>query len=186
MAGYSLNATAASLLGFLMDGPLTGWDLVRTAEERIGDFWSLTRSQVYRELTAMAAAGLIRAGELGPRDRRPYAITSAGQKAFRAWLEREPGPEPIRFPLLVTLLLGRHLPPGRLAEMVAHHRALHADRLAGYEAAHAELVGSRGRIDPISLAPLELGIAYERAVMAWFDQLPLEIAGTAAGKISGR
>src|SRR6266699_2831959 len=77
-----LNATAASLLGFLHQGPLTGWDLVQTAEREIGDFWSLTRSQVYRELAAMAEAGRVEAGERGPRDRRPYGLTEAGGPAF--------------------------------------------------------------------------------------------------------
>ncbi|MBM0238750.1 PadR family transcriptional regulator [Micromonospora sp. ATA32] len=76
MPARPLNATAASLLGFLHDGPMTGWDLVTVAEQRIGAFWSLTQSQVYRELTAMAAAGLVRAGERGPRDRQPYEITT--------------------------------------------------------------------------------------------------------------
>ena len=83
-----LNATAASLLGFLVDGPKSGWDLVATAQRRIGDFWSLTQSQVYRELTAMAEAGLVEPGERGSRERRPYEITDAGRAAFAEWLER--------------------------------------------------------------------------------------------------
>jgi len=33
---------------------MTGWDLVAVAQQRIGNFWTLTQSQVYRELTAMA------------------------------------------------------------------------------------------------------------------------------------
>lgn len=44
-----LNSTAASLLGFLHEGPMSGWDLVNLAQERIGDFWTITQSQVYRE-----------------------------------------------------------------------------------------------------------------------------------------
>ena len=57
MSDRALNATAASLLGFLHQGPMSGWDLAATAQTLIGDFWSLTRSQVYRELSAMASAG---------------------------------------------------------------------------------------------------------------------------------
>lgn len=103
MPDRSLNATAESLLGFLHEGPLTGWDLVATAQKVIGDFWSLTQSQVYRELTTMAEAGLVEAGERGRRDRKPYAITEAGRAAFASWIGQEPGPETIRFPLLLTL-----------------------------------------------------------------------------------
>ncbi|HEY2947420.1 MAG TPA: PadR family transcriptional regulator [Micromonosporaceae bacterium] len=173
MGAHPLNATAASLLGFLHDGPLTGWDLVAVAERRIGDFWSLTQSQVYRELAAMADAGLVEAGERGRRDRRPYTITPAGRAAFAAWVDREPGPETIRFPLLLTVLFGRHVDAERLATFVARHRTVHAERLAGYE---RDRTGP-ATADPYSAATLEFGIAYERAVLAWFDALPEDVRG---------
>src|SRR5919106_2822334 len=86
-----LTPTAASLLGFLHDGPMSGWDLVARAEERIGEFWSLTRSQVYRELARMADEGLAEAGEPGSRARKVYEITDRGRTAFADWVSRPPG-----------------------------------------------------------------------------------------------
>ncbi|MBA2716479.1 MAG: PadR family transcriptional regulator [Propionibacteriales bacterium] len=172
-----LNATAASLLGLLHDGPLTGWDLVAVAQTVIGDFWSLTQSQVYRELSAMAEAGLVMAGERGKRDRRPYTITAAGQTAFANWIEREPGPETIRFPLLLTLAFARHLPAPRVAEFLDRHRALHAGRLVVYEAQHNAALAAGAGADPYSLATLDFGLTYERAVLAWFDRLSPEVSG---------
>ena len=177
MSDRRLNATAASLLGFLHEGPQTGWDLVVTAQTRIGDFWSLTQSQVYRELAAMADAGLVEAGERGRRDRRPYTLTDAGRAAFARWVEREPGAETIRFPLLLTVGFGRHLPPDRLAAIVRAHRAAHAERLARYERTEAHLTGIGRDDDPFVTATLAFGLAYERAVLAWFDQLPPAISG---------
>jgi DNA-binding PadR family transcriptional regulator len=175
----ALNATAASLLGFLHEGPMTGWELVATAERVIGDFWSLTRSQVYRELASMAEAGLVEAGERESRDRQPYTITDAGRAAFAEWILLLPGPETIRFPLLLTTVFGRHLPPGRLPAIVEEHRTRHADRLAKYvksydAAAAASIVGEPG---PYAMAVLEFGLAYERAVLSWFDNLPPAIRG---------
>jgi len=167
-----LNSTAAALLGLLHDGPMTGWDLLATAQLVIGDFWALNQSQVYRELSAMAGAGLVEAGDPGPRDRRPYTITDAGRAAFAAWVRRGPGAETVRFPLLLTIAFGRHLPPGRLAEIVAEHRARHRERLDGY----VELAAGLGP-DPYARATLDFGIAYERAVLDWFDGLPPEIRG---------
>lgn len=204
MSDRALNATAASLLGFLHEGPKTGWDLAATAQRVIGDFWSLTQSQIYRELAAMAAAGLIAAGERGPRDRQPYHLTPAGRVAFAAWIAREPGDETIRFPLLLTLAFGRFIPPDRQAAIVATHRATHAERLARYEREDAELranafiawgggdvvggaIESRHHENRQSdadaedlrypLATLSFGIHYERAVLAWFDELPESIRG---------
>jgi DNA-binding PadR family transcriptional regulator len=171
-AARPLNPTAASLLGFLHAGPMTGWDLVATAETLIGDFWSLTRSQVYRELAAMAEAGLVEAGERESRERRPYHLTDAGRAAFREWLQREPGPEQIRYPLLLTIAFGRHLPTERLATFVAAHRVVHAARLAGYRELRGSVAG-----DPYALATLDFGMRYEQAVLDWFDDLPPEIRG---------
>jgi DNA-binding PadR family transcriptional regulator len=178
MPDRPLNATAASLLGFLHAGPMTGWDLVTTAQIVIGNYWSLTQSQVYRELAAMAVTGLVEAGERGPRDRQPYQLTDAGRTAFTDWLTREPGAENIRFPLLLTILFGRHLPPETLAGFVRHHRETHAARLRTYEEQRAAADAS-GAADPYVLATLDFGLAYERAVLEWFNGLPPEVAGPA-------
>lgn len=177
MGARRINATVGSLLGFLHEGPQSGWDLVVTAERTIGDFWTLTRSQVYRELVGMAARGLIETEAVGPRDRRVYRLTDAGRAAFQDWLEQEPGPEQIRYPLLLTLAFGRHLPADRLAGFVAAHRAVHEHRLAGYldQRAAARRAGAEVR----DLVTLDFGIRYETAVLEWFDALPAELTSAA-------
>ena len=53
-----LNATQGSLLGFLHDGPLTGWDLIRRVEGGLSRFWNVTSSHVYRELRTLEERGL--------------------------------------------------------------------------------------------------------------------------------
>jgi DNA-binding PadR family transcriptional regulator len=185
MGSKPLNSTAASLLGFLHDGPLTGAALYRTAEGRIGDFWSLTRSQVYRELDAMMSAGLVGAGSRGPRDARTFTITADGRRAFRSWAELDPEPETIRFPLLLLVGFGEHVPPARLRAHLTAHRAIHAARLAAYEAIRDQAVGKAGSLTrkpdeesaadqpsperrPFAMATLAFGLAYEAAVLDWF------------------
>lgn len=174
-----LNATAASLLGFLHEGPMTGWNLVDRAQERIGDFWSVTRSQVYRELATMASDGLVEAGAREARDRRPYSLTEAGRAAFAEWVVQDPGSESIRYPLLLTMAFGRHVPAGRMAEFVAAHRDVHEKRLVTYRQSHIDLVAHDP--DPYTLATLEFGLAYEKAVLKWFDGLSVEVGGEARG-----
>lgn len=179
MTDRPLNPTAASLLGLLHQGPMTGWDLVTAVEQVIGNFWSITRSQVYRELATMTADGLLEAGERGRRDRRPYAITEAGRAAFASWLDREPATETIRFPMLLTVLFGRHLAPERLAEFLERHRARHAERLAHYEQVWTAATAGPGEPDPYAMAVLDFGRCYERAVQDWFARLPPELTGGA-------
>jgi len=179
MPERALNATAASLLGFLHSGPSSGWDLLATAREVIGPFWSITQSQVYRELAAMERAGLITAQQSGPRDRRPYELTSAGRAAFTVWLAQEPAPEQIRFPLLLTMSFGAHLPPETLAAFVESHRHTHAQRLAEYERTREAMTEAvpAGMGDAYGLATLDFGIRYERAVLEWFEHLPARMTG---------
>ncbi len=173
-----LNATAASLLGFLHEGPMSGWDLLETARERIGGFWPLTSSQVYRELARLAEDGLVEAGDPGPRARRVFALTAAGREAFRTWLEAEPAAEQIRYPLLLTMAFGRHLPPERMAAILARQRAVHRARLADYEETRRTLPAER---DGFAQATLDFGIRHERAVLDWFDHLPPAARGTKGG-----
>jgi DNA-binding PadR family transcriptional regulator len=173
--GSRPNATAAALLGLLLERPMTGWDLIAAAQERIGQFWTLTQSQVYRELTAMAGRGLVAAGPPGPRDRKPYEVTPAGRAAFAEWLASGPGEDQVRIPLLLTIAFAGHLPPGRLAEIIEDRRAVHAERLERYLAGREWLTAADG-VDAARLATLEFGIRHEQAVLDWFDVLPTLLA----------
>lgn len=161
-----LNATAASLLGFLHDGPASGWDLLHRARFLIGRFWSITSSQVYRELAAMERDGFLVAGASGPRDRRPYELTDGGRQAFATWLQQSPGEEQIRHPLLLAISFGRHLPTDVLDGFLAEHRLAHTARLAEYRR-------TREVTDDVHvLATLDFGIRYEQTVLDWIDALP--------------
>ena len=168
-----VNATAAALLGLLRrSGPATGYALAQRAQEELGDYWTVTRSQVYRELAAMAAAGLVQAGEAGARDARPYTVTDPGLAAFTAWLHSDLGADVVRIPLLLRLAFVDALDPTRLAELVAEQRAQHAARLAAYE--DLERAGIEVGGTDRDLVTLRFGIAYERAVLTWFDGLDLQ------------
>ena len=173
-----LNATAISLLGLLEDcGQLTGADLVRMAQERIGSYWNLTRSQVYRELNGLESGGFISRGPLGPRDARPYAITGEGRSAFRTWLQTNEPSETVRLGLLLFVAFGRHLPAERLAALLGEHEARHREQLEHYRQLDALLAAEDG--DPFVRATLSFGLHYEEAVLRWFADLPPEVRGAA-------
>ncbi|MEJ7734035.1 MAG: PadR family transcriptional regulator [Polyangiaceae bacterium] len=162
----TLNPTAASLLGFLHRGPLTGWELQSWIERSIGDFWSLTRSQVYRELKTLAGAGLLRAGATGKRDRQPYSITAAGREAFRTWIAQPPASDILRLPLVVSVFFGAHIEPDLL------RRYLQTARLE-HDAQRARFLTLREHVqDPFQRAALELGIEYETLLGRWAGSLP--------------
>jgi hypothetical protein len=94
MTTRDLNNTAAALLGLLHEGPMTGWDLVAAAQERTGNFWTLTQSQVYRELARMTEPGLITAADPGPRDRKPLHHQQNRPHSVRRLDQQRPLPRP--------------------------------------------------------------------------------------------
>ena len=168
-----MNATQASLLALLdgCGGELTGGELVRIAELRIGQFWSLTRSQVYRELAALEQDRLVEPGAPGPRDARPVRVTAEGREAYRSWLTRQLPDDTIRIPVLLAVSFGAALDPAELRDVLARSRAEHQRRLADYEQLHADLA-PLAEDDPWARATVSFGIEYERAVLAWFRTLP--------------
>lgn len=161
-----INATAASLLGFLSDSTMTGWELSAAVEGSIANFWNVTRSQVYRELRTLAELGYVQAGDAGPRDRRPYSITEAGRRAFGEWILRDPGSAIVRMPLLLTVFFGRHLPPERLAEIVATELKGGAEALEKFESMKRQFGD-----DPFVSQVLQFGIDYQKTLLGWLEGL---------------
>lgn len=167
MSRDELNPTAASLVGFLLDGPKTGWDLDRAVAQSIGNFWNVTRSQIYRELRVLADRGFVEPGSSGPRERVPYAVTDAGRQAFLGWISARPAPDLIRSRLLLTVFFGDHVDPTRLREILDDQRRHHELQLRQYEqlaATGAAEAGFPGRT-------LRFGIAYEQAMLQWIGDV---------------
>ncbi|WP_199543485.1 MULTISPECIES: PadR family transcriptional regulator [Prauserella] len=160
-----LNATAAALLGLLHDGPATGGELVAGAEERFGTFFSVTRSQVYRELPALHKEGLVRLGKQGPRSSQQYLITAAGKKAFKGWLTSDSGPDHLRSPLILRVVHASVLTPKQRATLLESARAAYSDELDEAKAA----VKAAG--DPVAKAVAEFGQAHARAALKLLDSV---------------
>lgn len=161
-----LNATAAALLGLLHDGPATGGQLVAGAEERFGAFFSVTRSQVYRELPALAKEGLVRLGKQGPRSSQQYLITAAGKKAFKTWLSSEAGPDHLRSPLILRLVHAGTLTAKQRAGLIEAARTSYAKELE--DAKNAIKTAE----DPYAKAIAEFGQAHAKAALKLVDTIP--------------
>jgi len=162
-----LNATAAALLGLLHEGPMTGGQLVAAARERFGGFFSVTRSQVYRELPALAEAGLLRLGKQGPRSSQQYVITAAGKRAFKAWLNTPPEPDPVRSPLILRLVHSGALTPKQRSRLIDGAREAYLPLLDELKAKSKAVAD-----DPYAKAAADFAVAHVRAVIRLLDALP--------------
>jgi DNA-binding PadR family transcriptional regulator len=74
------------LLGLLVDGPSSGYDLVKRFDTSLANVWPATQSQVYGDLAHLNADELIDVAPEGPRGRKEYTITEAGLAELRRWL----------------------------------------------------------------------------------------------------
>lgn len=89
MRDVHLTPTSYIVLGLLAEaGEATPYQLKQMAENSVGQFWSLPRSQLYAEPTRLAQAGyLTEEQEHHGRRRKRYTLTERGADELRRWTE---------------------------------------------------------------------------------------------------
>lgn len=80
-----------AILGLLLEGPSSGYDLARKFAGVIGAYaWDAKHSQIYPELHRLEQAGLIEVTSRGARRRTEYRCTEEGVAELRGWLTTAP------------------------------------------------------------------------------------------------
>ena len=166
-AGVPSQRDGGRAAGSPLERPMTGWDLIAAAQERIGQFWTLTQSQVYRARWPRPGRGrpartpgsqAVRGNAGRPRGLRRVARERArrGPGAHSAAADDRVRRAPALGPAG-----GDHRGPPR--------RACRAARAVPRRPRMAD-GGRRGRRG--APGTLEFGIRHEQAVLDWFDVLP--------------
>jgi DNA-binding PadR family transcriptional regulator len=75
-----------ALLGLLVEGPASGYDLLKVFDSSLVFVWPATQSQLYGELIRLADDGLIEVSHRGPRGRKDYSITDQGRAELEYWI----------------------------------------------------------------------------------------------------
>jgi DNA-binding PadR family transcriptional regulator len=95
-----------AVLAVLLEGEASGYDLAKTFDASVANFWMATPQQLYRELDKMAADGLIQ-GRVVHQERRPdkrlFSLTEAGRRALHEFTAAPPRPGAIRDELMVQV-----------------------------------------------------------------------------------
>ena len=168
MASIALTPTSYVVLGLVEasdPGEVTPYDLKQLSALSVQNFWSFPHAQLYREPPRLAAAGLLaERRETAGRRRRWYRITADGRAALQDWRNRPPAGRPeLRDPAVLKLFLGAD--PRRLA---AEQVPVHRGKIEEYETLMATIAG---QAPPGQVLALTLGIAYERAMLTfWQDR----------------
>lgn len=168
MAESGVNATAAALLGLLHEGAMTGGQLMAEADRRLGSYWSMTRSQVYRELPALADMGYVRLGKPGARSSQPYSITPAGKRAFAKWLAEDQGHEALRNPTALRAAFKQYQSASQLSAAYARATQYHTETLAAIREASKEM---KKEGDDAAATAQDFAINYHKAALAWLKSI---------------
>ena len=157
------------ILGLLKYGPKSGYDIIKVFNDSLTHFWTAQSSQVYRELDALAANGLIRASgqvQRGHLVKTMHEITDSGRAELLRWLSESPDERgaTVRNAFLLKLFFQASLGKDALQELLlaAKVRAeAEAEKLRS--AVREVMEGYAARATPLEAfcwkATLEYGVA---------------------------
>ena len=110
--GTSVTATEVAVLGLLADGERSGYDLLRSAEQSVGFFWTPAKTQLYAVLRKLVENGFATSRLVRQSDRPDktlYRLTDAGLERLRAGLEQVHSTVN-KNPLELRIFFGEHRP----------------------------------------------------------------------------
>ncbi|WP_206520241.1 PadR family transcriptional regulator [Altererythrobacter sp. BO-6] len=148
------------ILSVLAEGPATGYDIARAFEQSLRHFWNASHQQIYRDLAALAAAGLVEFEIVAQNDRpnrKLYRISAQGIAELDRWT-REPATPRVNSELLVKLNAAAAFGPERIASLLSGQRQIHEARLQAYH----EIVEGL----PVDLNEIDIGLADRTRLMA--------------------
>ena len=127
-----LNITPEpAVLGFLLDGPVHGYDLYKQVNRRLGVVWRVSLSQLYAIVKTFEARGWIEM-QVKAQTTRPsqkiLGLTPAGRRALTEWLDQPAhGLREFRVDFFLRLYFARKAGP-RSAEKLVDEQVAACER----------------------------------------------------------
>lgn len=176
-SGGRISTLGYALLGLLVRGPLSGYELAQQMKGRISFFWQARHSQIYPELARLEAAGLVTHEAVAQRDRpdkKVYSPTEDGIYALRRWVESPTEPLVVRDEMVLKAYSLWLANPETAAARFRDQERRHREQLAQYEQFRNEMeqhwgsqLANPGTPEWATYATLRRGLAYEREVAEW-------------------
>lgn len=171
-----------AILGLLSRDSLTGYDLAKRFETMVASFWSAGHSQIYPELAALHAEGMVTFDVVmqgGKPSKKIYTITDSGREALAGWVTEPQEKGTVKDPLLMrTWAIGEVDHEGVLPQM-EEALARKRKRLETLERAAHEIQRKVEQDGPRWRGPLltlELDLAQTRAYEAWLERAIASLA----------
>jgi PadR family transcriptional regulator, regulatory protein AphA len=100
-----VNKTRYAILGMLLDGPSTGYEIKSMMGRSTAYFWRESDSTIYPMLKVLAREGKAQSEivYVGKKKKEVFSLTETGRAEFKAWLESPTGTETPRNEFLLKL-----------------------------------------------------------------------------------
>jgi DNA-binding PadR family transcriptional regulator len=169
-----------AVLAALLEGESSGYDLAKSFDASVANFWMATPQQLYRELDRLAEQGLIQA-RVVHQERRPnkrvYSLTKAGYEAIQQFTSRAPKPSVIRDELAVKLLAVDVGNAQAIRDFMIERLQWAAAKLQRYERMRARMLDDRSEEEYLAQAKrvgpyltLMRGISFEQENIRWAER----------------
>src|SRR5271169_4480808 len=166
-----VNKTRYAILGMLLEGPSTGYEIKSLMGRSTAYFWRESDSTIYPMLKVLAKEGkvLSEIAYVGKKKKEVFSITESGRAELKAWLDRPTGSETPRNEFLLKLFFVTHP-----EEMVRLFRERLEKAKKTYEEyrkieERLETLGNYPR-QAIRLKSLRYGIAQLKLEIKWLQQ----------------
>jgi DNA-binding PadR family transcriptional regulator len=170
-----------AVLAALLEGESSGYDLAKSFDASVANFWMATPQQLYRELDRLAEQGLIQA-RVVHQERRPnkrvYSLTEAGHDAIEKFTSQAPKPCVIRDELAVKVLAADAGNAPAVRNFVADRLQWATAKLQRYERFRTRLLEGRSEEEYLAEAErvgpyltLLRGISFEEENIRWAERV---------------
>jgi DNA-binding PadR family transcriptional regulator len=175
----------------LLDGEASGYDLARTFDASVANFWMATPQQIYRELDRMEAAGLVRA-RVVHQSRRPtkrlFSLTDTGRSALHAFTAAPPRPGAVREELMVQVQAVDSGDVDSVRRAIEERGTWARAKIERYERMRERLLAGRSEDEFLAIAErvgpyltLMRGLAFEQENLRWAETAVSILARRTAG-----
>lgn len=166
----SSNKTRYAILGILLDGPSTGYEIKSLMRKSTVYFWRESDSTIYPMLRVLAEEGkaLSEVVYVGKKKKEVFSITETGRMEFKAWFESPTSEETPRNEFLLKLFFATDR-----KEMIR----LFQERLEKIEKIHKEYKQIEERLENITdssrkkirLKALRYGLSLLESEIKWLN-----------------
>jgi PadR family transcriptional regulator AphA len=169
------NKSKYALIGILSLGPMSGYDIKKTIEVSLGNFWSESYGQIYPILKSLVEEGLATGTvvtQTGKPDRHVYALTDAGRQELQRWLRGPSEYEVGRSELLLKLFFGWQVPADESRRRVEAFRGLQQGLLKKYKGIEQWVKETEADEPglPYWLMTVSYGKHVSRALVEWCEE----------------